>query len=46
MIFNGLNHIDLDDWKYNTIYQGDYYKGHKVVNWFWEIMDGYNQEQL
>lgn len=46
MIFNGLSNIDLKDWEFNTIYQGKYYKDHKVIKWFWEILKTYSQDQL
>jgi len=36
----GLPEIDIEDWKRNTEYTGDYERkgsSHKVVKWFWEV---------
>ena len=42
MMFNGLNKIDVKDWEFNTIYMGNYYKDHKIIKQFWEILNTYD----
>ena len=44
----GLPNIDLDDWKRNSVYKGEYQRkkeNHKVVKWFWKAAAEYSQEQ-
>ena len=44
----GLPNIDLDDWKRNSVYKGEYQRkkeNHKVVKLFWKAAAEYNQEQ-
>ena len=44
----GLPNIDLDDWKRNSVYKGEYQRKkdkHKVVKWFWKAAAEYSQEQ-
>jgi len=39
LLLCGLPEIDIEDWKRNTEYTGDYERkgaSHKVVKWFWE----------
>ena len=44
----GESKIDLNEWKRNTEYSGDYNANHKVIKWFWNLMEElkYNQESL
>ncbi|EJK61422.1 hypothetical protein THAOC_18095, partial [Thalassiosira oceanica] len=47
LLMCGLPEIDIDDWKENTEYSGDYDRegpNHKVCVWFWEIVSEYDQE--
>jgi len=40
LLLCGLPEIDIEDWKRNTEYSGDYERkgaSHKVVKWFWEV---------
>lgn len=46
MLLYGVPYIDVKDWKMNSEYKGDYNPNHKVIKWFWEVMETYNQEQL
>ncbi|EGR30889.1 hypothetical protein IMG5_121350 [Ichthyophthirius multifiliis] len=46
MILNGITFINLDDWKNNTEYKGNYSSEHQVVKWFWQILSELNQQQL
>eukprot|EP00922_Rhytidocystis_sp_ex-Travisia-forbesii_P043255 GHVS01064572.1.p1 GENE.GHVS01064572.1~~GHVS01064572.1.p1 ORF type:complete len:266 (+),score=22.23 GHVS01064572.1:167-964(+) len=38
LLLNGLPHLDVDDWKKNSHYQGDYSEEHAVIQWFWEVV--------
>lgn len=31
---------DVKDWKKNTLYKGDYYANHLIVQWFWRVSFG------
>mmetsp|Transcript_5052 Transcript_5052/g.4982 ORF Transcript_5052/g.4982 Transcript_5052/m.4982 type:complete len:288 (+) Transcript_5052:543-1406(+) len=42
----GLPFIDLEDWQDFTEYRGEYSQKHQVIEWFWEILEGFTQEQL
>ena len=33
----GLGNVDVNDWKQNTNYKGDYTANHKVIQWFWKV---------
>ena len=46
MLLYGVPYIDVKDWKLNTDYKGEYSPNHKVVKWFWEVMETFDQEQL
>jgi len=42
LLLCGLPEIDMDDWKQNTEYTGDFERrgaNHKVTKWFWEIVE-------
>lgn len=41
-LLEGTQEIDLVDWKAHTIYRGDYSNKHKIVKWFWEILETYS----
>jgi len=47
LLLHGLPNIDMDDWIKNTDYTGEFHSSpsHKVVQWFWEIVRGFEQEQ-
>jgi len=42
----GQPFIDVNDWNKNSVYQGVYNKGHKVVKWFWEEVYKLSQDDL
>ena len=42
----GRDEIDIQDWKSNTIYSGDYNTSHNVIEWFWSMMDDLDQKSL
>lgn len=48
LLICGLPNINVEDWKKHTKYRGVYaQKGsnHKVVKWFWEVIEASSQEQ-
>lgn len=47
LLLHGLPNIDMDDWIRNTEYTGEFQGSstHKVAQWFWEIVRGFEQEQ-
>lgn len=38
--------LDLIEWRENTEYKGDFSNHHKVVKWFWSILEDFTQEEL
>jgi E3 ubiquitin-protein ligase HECW2 len=36
--------ISVEDWKLNTEYKGQFNESHKVIKWFWEILNTLTQE--
>jgi len=46
MLIYGVPYIDYKDWKANTEYKGEYTPTHKVIKWFWSIVETFNQDQL
>jgi hypothetical protein len=47
LLLHGLPTIDMDDWISNTVFTGEFagQPNHKVVQWFWEVVREYEQEQ-
>lgn len=37
LLMCGIQHIDVKDWKNNTLYKGDYHANHIVIQWFWRV---------
>lgn len=37
LLMCGIQHIDVKDWKQNTLYKGDYHVNHIVVQWYWRV---------
>ena len=46
MILYGVPFIDLADWQHNTTYNQPYSANHKVIKWFWKVMEEFDQEKL
>ncbi|KPJ04128.1 E3 ubiquitin-protein ligase Nedd-4 [Papilio xuthus] len=40
----GIQHIDVRDWRANTLYKGDYHANHLVVQWFWRVVLSFSNE--
>jgi hypothetical protein len=48
LLMCGLPTIDLEDWRRNTEYLGEYYRlgpKHKIIRWFWEVLKSYSDEE-
>lgn len=37
-MIGGSSEIDIDDWKANTIYKGDYTEDHPTIVLFWKVL--------
>ena len=46
LLINGRPFIDLEDWKMFTEYKEPYNSNHKIVIWFWEILNELSQKEL
>ncbi|XP_055542084.1 E3 ubiquitin-protein ligase Nedd-4-like isoform X4 [Wyeomyia smithii] len=44
LLMCGIQCIDVNDWKRNTLYKGDYYANYVVVQWFWRAVLSFNNE--
>ncbi|KAJ8678728.1 hypothetical protein QAD02_014515 [Eretmocerus hayati] len=44
LLMCGIQHIDVKDWKQNTLYKGDYHANHITVQWFWRVVLSFNNE--
>ncbi|XP_012277393.1 E3 ubiquitin-protein ligase Nedd-4 isoform X2 [Orussus abietinus] len=44
LLMCGIQHIDVKDWKQNTLYKGEYHANHITVQWFWRVVLSFNNE--
>lgn len=44
LLLCGIQHIDVRDWRANTLYKGDYHSNHIVVQWFWRVVLSFSNE--
>jgi hypothetical protein len=47
LLMCGIPSIDMEDWKMNTVYCGDYVDTgveHQACQWFWEVVEEFDQE--
>ncbi|XP_026320395.1 E3 ubiquitin-protein ligase NEDD4 isoform X6 [Hyposmocoma kahamanoa] len=44
LLLCGIQHIDVKDWRSNTLYKGDYHANHLVVQWFWRVVLSFSNE--
>ncbi|XP_072379410.1 E3 ubiquitin-protein ligase Nedd-4 isoform X3 [Diabrotica undecimpunctata] len=44
LLMCGIQHIDVKDWKVNTLYKGDYHANHIVIQWFWRVVLSFSNE--
>ena len=46
LLINGRPFIEVEEWKANTEYKGQYNENHIVIIWFWEILSELSQKEL
>ena len=48
LIMCGLPNIDIEDWKANTLYTGEYDRNpnNHVCQWFWEVVEEEFDDEL
>lgn len=39
LIIGGTPYIDIEDWRINTQYSGEFHEKHRVILWFWELLE-------
>lgn len=37
LLMCGLGDVDVNDWRKNTTYKGEYTNNHLVIQWFWKV---------
>ena len=37
LLMCGVAVVDVDDWRKNTIYRGEYHDQHNTIQWFWKV---------
>ena len=45
-LLSGLDDIDLNDWKENTIYKGVYNENHPIIKLFWEKLGSMKKNEI
>ena len=45
-LISGQDNIDLNDWKENTIYKGQYNENHPLIRLFWEKIGRMNKNEI
>ena len=46
LLINGRPYIDVEEWRMFTDYKEPYNNNHRVINWFWEILNELTQKEL
>lgn len=44
LLISGLGNIDVNNWRQNTVYKGEYHANHIVIQWFWRVVLGFSNE--
>lgn len=44
LVMCGMPKIDVTDWTANTVYNGEFHAGHKVIKMFWQVVEELEQE--
>ncbi|XP_019758034.1 E3 ubiquitin-protein ligase NEDD4 isoform X7 [Dendroctonus ponderosae] len=44
LLMCGIQHIDVKDWKANTLYKGEYHPNHIVIQFFWRAVLSFSSE--
>lgn len=45
LVIAGTAEIDVVDWRANTEYRSGYYDTHPIIEWFWEIIQSFDNEK-
>lgn len=45
LVLCGTIEIDVNDWKKHTDYRSGYHSQHPVIQWFWQAVDRFDNEQ-
>ncbi|KAF4518156.1 hypothetical protein B566_EDAN007847 [Ephemera danica] len=45
LVIAGTAEIDLADWRKNTEYRSGYHDNHPVIQWFWQAIERFSNEQ-
>ncbi|XP_046390125.1 E3 ubiquitin-protein ligase HECW2-like [Ischnura elegans] len=45
LVIAGTAEIDFADWRKNTEYRSGYHDNHPVIQWFWQAMERFSNEQ-
>ena len=45
LVIAGTAEIDVVDWRANTEYRSGYYDTHPIIEWFWEIIQSFENEK-
>jgi hypothetical protein len=46
LLINGRPYIDIEEWRMFTDYKEPFNNNHRVINWFWEILNELSQKEL
>ena len=46
LLINGRPFIDIEDWRMYTDYKEPYHINHRIIIWFWEILNELSQKEL
>ena len=46
LLINGRPYIDIEEWRMFTDYREPFNNNHRVINWFWEILNELSQKEL
>ncbi|XP_070542382.1 E3 ubiquitin-protein ligase NEDD4-like isoform X2 [Ptychodera flava] len=45
LLLSGLGDIDVNDWRKNTVYRGEYHANHLIIQWFWRAVLSFDNEK-
>ncbi|NP_001164707.1 neural precursor cell expressed, developmentally down-regulated 4-like [Saccoglossus kowalevskii] len=45
LLLSGLGDIDVNDWRKNTVYRGEYHANHLVIQFFWRAILSFDNEK-
>lgn len=45
LVIAGIAEVDINDWRKNTEYRSGYHDNHPVIQWFWQAIEKFDNEQ-